>query len=159
MSCVGLAGVVMLEINNGLPLATDVHATSLLDAPLSIPEQGPPILDPLPKSIVADITSKPLFDADRKPSEQRMEAMTSEEQALKGGSSPGLELAGTLLTDKIGAALILDETRGAHRLQIGQTIAGWRIEMVAKDSIHVRRYGKMQQIMLRRDGAERHIGD
>lgn len=43
MSCVGLAGVVMLEINNGLPLATDVHATSLLDAPLSIPEQGPSI--------------------------------------------------------------------------------------------------------------------
>ncbi|MGI9506175.1 MAG: hypothetical protein ACR2RE_24300 [Geminicoccaceae bacterium] len=117
-----------------------------------------PFVSDLTTTARADIVARPLFAADRKPALQASEVAKSVAKPAHNQSLT-LELAGTLLTDKIGVALLIDANEAPHRLRVGQRIEGWTVEKIRADRVHLHQGRKTVPIMLREEKPDqRHTG-
>jgi hypothetical protein len=141
--CTGLAGGVALELL--LPLAPQVTAARPA-APLPEFAPEPGAFEPPPRHVFAEIVARPLFSASRRPFVESDGAG----EAAPGESGP-IELVGTLLTEKGGAALLQPQGQNARWLHAGDTIAGWQVETIQRDQVNLHLDGEPKTLELRAD--------
>jgi hypothetical protein len=145
--CAGLAGVVVLELSSGLPLAPEVTAASPATLPAAAP--APPRFEPPPAGAFEDIALRPLFFASRRPFEPTV--TVEEGEAPVAEPALAVELVGTLVTDQHRAALLQPEGKSASWHREGDKVAGWRIGTIERERITLRQGEKTETLELRAD--------
>jgi hypothetical protein len=147
--CTGLGLAVTLELSGGLSLAPEVTAAA--PAP-SQPEWSPEPLafEPPSAERLDDITARPLFSPSRRP----FVAAKGEEPVAVARSLPALQLIGVLVTEQQRAALMQPEGAAEPSwVREGASMAGWRVEAIEQNRVHLRANDRVTTVELRPDTA------
>jgi hypothetical protein len=141
--CMGLAGIIVFELSS--PIAPEVTAAPPA-APM--PEFAPPsdAFDPPPRHLFADIATRPLFSATRRPF-----VPESESEDKPQDESIAIELVGTLLTGQGQAALLQPQGQNAQWVLAGQEVAGWEVVTIERDQVKLRLDEEAKTLELRTD--------
>jgi hypothetical protein len=141
--CMGLAGIIVFELSS--PIAPEVTAAPPA-APM--PEFAPPSdsFDPPPRHLFADIATRPLFSASRRPF-----VPESESEEKPQDESIAIELVGTLLTGQGQAALLQPQGQNAQWVLAGQEVAGWEVVTIERDQVKLRLDEEAKTLELRTD--------
>lgn len=150
LGCCGLAAVVALQLAGDVSLAPRVTAAAP-PAP-ALPEADPVEFSPPPADAFSVISERPLFSATRQPFVPPAEE-TPVETAVAAPEEPLLvELVGVVLTERQQAVMVQEEgERVPRRVNVGQSVDGWRVVSVARDGATFQRGDAVQKLRLRRD--------
>ena len=137
----------------GPPEVAAVPDESLPPVEIEIPEPRPIRFEGLPS--YGEIVERPLFYPDRRP-EEAPEVVTAPPTAPTPEPEVELSLVGVMLTDNIRAALIRQDGTGAvARLQLGESVADWRLEQVLPRQVVLQRGSETRELMLVRNSTQR----
>ncbi|MEM7021855.1 MAG: hypothetical protein AAF637_04595 [Pseudomonadota bacterium] len=149
--CVGLGAVVAFQLSSSSLLAP----TEVTAAPPNVAALEPapdPIEPPMPDEAgVDEIAARPLFSESRRPYVAPPAPVTSE--PVDTGPSAPLELAGTFLSGRDQAALLLITGQQPTWLRKGQKIDGWELEVIEDHQVRLRK-GDQEQVVQMREDAE-----
>jgi len=150
--CILLTGAIIVDLSKDMLLPSDVQAAPIAGRDLSSSVYEAPSINPiLPASIKTAIAERPLFEPTRRPV---VTALDDAEGSTASSSEPPVaELAGTLLKNEMGVALIIGYDTRSHRVRIGDVLEDWTVQMVARDRIHMEQEGRVEHIMLRPEKA------
>jgi general secretion pathway protein N len=125
-------------------------------APTEPPETHlPPELDfgLAPLDRYAEIIQRPLFRETRRPPEEPDEPETVQKSGSPGKPPPFVLTGVIIAPDKREALLREARGRGVSRVQQGEEIRGWRLEVVGAETIVLRRADRSQELSLERKSA------
>jgi hypothetical protein len=138
---------VIFELAGGLPIAPQVTA-ALPASPAIDWSHEPTVFEPPAREELDIIAARPLFSPSRRP----VAAQAAEPKAP--APLPPLELIGVLLTDIQQAALIRPRDGGAAAwVRENEAVAGWRIEKIERNRVHLRAGDRLEVVELRADTA------
>lgn len=147
--CAGLGSVVIFELAGGLPIAPQVTA-ALPPSPAIDWSHEPAVFEPPAREALDIIAARPLFSPSRRPFVAQGGEVLPEAPVPP---SP-LELIGVLLTDTQQAALIRPQDGGAAAwVRENEAVAGWRIEKIERNRVHLRAGDRLEVVELRADTA------
>lgn len=144
-----LSGVVVLEFSEGIPLAPTVTAAAI-DKPDIAPAGSDTLAIEMPApEILNDIVDRPLFSESRRPFEPAVEERPT---TMSAGREPlSLQLVGTMLSGETSLALLKQMDGGLKKLQRGEEIDGWRLDLIDHDRIRLMRNDEIEWLDIRKD--------
>jgi len=144
VSCVVLALVLGLEwLALNVP-SYGVKLTSSSKPGSADTELLPPAIGELREADYAEIDLRPLFIEGRMPAEVDDSAPDQRSVGYASGSAFRISLVGVRLAVDHALALVLDNKRKYHRLQIGDELQGWTLKSI-----------KQTQVVFSREGSDK----
>jgi hypothetical protein len=99
------------------------------------------------------IIAQPLFSPSRRPKAQEnveLAQAADPRPQIVDADLPEIELAGTLISDRVDVALVMDGGRDSRHVRIGDQIADWRIIRIDRDRIELAKDGELHPMPLRK---------